>query len=49
MRNVVNEHDAIKDLALMRDSAGAVDMLVKHYVATGEFLFPTAPPSDKAG
>lgn len=49
VRNVVNEHDAIKDLALKRDSAGAVDMLVKHYVATGEFLFPTAPPSDKAG
>lgn len=40
VRNVTHEHDAIKDMALKRDAAGAVDALVRHYMATGEFLFP---------
>lgn len=40
VRKVAHEHDAIKDLTLKRDAAGAVDTLVHHYMATGDFLFP---------
>jgi len=39
-RMVSVEHDEIKDLTLKRDCAGAVDALVRHYLATGDFLFP---------
>lgn len=41
-RKVSEEHDEIKTLTLKRDSAGAVDALVRHYLATGDFLFPNA-------
>lgn len=42
VRNVTHEHDAIKDLTLKRDADGAVDALVRHYMATGKFLYPSA-------
>jgi DNA-binding GntR family transcriptional regulator len=42
VRNVTDEHDAIKDLTLKRDADGAVEALVSHYMATGKFLFPSA-------
>ena len=40
VRNVLHEHGEIKALTLKRDTEGAVDALVRHYMATGEFLFP---------
>lgn len=39
-RKVSEEHDEIKTLALGRDANGAVEALVRHYLATGDFLFP---------
>lgn len=42
VRNVAHEHDEIRDLTLKRDAKGAVDALVRHYMATGDFLFPKA-------
>jgi GntR family transcriptional regulator, carbon starvation induced regulator len=42
LRKVSHEHDEIKMLTLQRDSVGAVDALVRHYKATGDFLFPEA-------
>ncbi len=41
VRNVVHEHDEIKELTLKRDADAAVDALVRHYMATGDFLYPS--------
>lgn len=41
-RIVSEEHDEIKTLTLKGDVEGAVQALVRHYMATGKFLFPEA-------
>lgn len=40
VRNVITEHDEIRDLTLARDAEAAVAALQRHYRATGSFLFP---------